>query len=71
MLSKSGQCVADDTQTALGGTQPPAVLAVIVEDIIQGLQVPDVSHLPTLYRTLHIGANVCIDHGASWHPFHP
>jgi hypothetical protein len=32
--------------------------------------VPDVSHLPALYETLRVGANVCVDHGATWHPFH-
>jgi hypothetical protein len=55
--------VADDTQTALGATQLPVVLAAIVKDALLGLRVPDVSRLPALFETLRVGANICIDHG--------
>lgn len=50
------------TQTALGNTELPAVLAAIVKDVLRGLRVPDVSHLPALYEVLRVGANVCVDH---------
>jgi hypothetical protein len=57
------KCTADDTQTALGATQLPVVLAAIVKDALLGLRVPDVSRLPALFETLRVGANICIDHG--------
>ncbi len=65
LLSESRRCLADDTQTALGNTELPAVLAAIVKDVLRGLRVPDVSHLPALYEVLRVGANVCVDHGAA------
>jgi hypothetical protein len=52
----------NDTQTALGATELPAVLAAIIKDALRGLRVPDVSHLPALYEALRVGANVCVDH---------
>ncbi|KAI9508276.1 hypothetical protein F5148DRAFT_1197562 [Russula earlei] len=52
----------NDTQTALGGAQLPAVLTAIIKDALRGLRVPDVSHLPALYEILRVGANVCVDH---------
>ncbi len=61
------QCIAGDTQTALGATQLPAVLAAIIKDALRCLRVPDASHLPALYETLRVGANICVDHGATWH----
>ena len=64
-LLEPRQPIAGDTQTALGGTQLPAVLAAIVNDALRGLRVPDVSHLSALYETLRVGANVCVDHGAT------
>lgn len=64
-LSESRQILADDTQTALGDSELPAVLAAIVKDVLRGLRVPDVSHLPALYEVLRVGANVCVDHGAT------
>lgn len=64
-LPEPRQRIVDDTQTALGATQLPAVLAAIVNDTLRGLRVPDVSHLPALYETLRVGANLCVDHGAT------
>ncbi|KAI0293104.1 hypothetical protein BC826DRAFT_1016962 [Russula brevipes] len=61
-LANSLRVKNDDTQAALGGTQLPDVLAAIVKDALRGLRVPDVSHLPALYETLRVGANVCVDH---------
>lgn len=68
-LQATAQALADalraknsDTQTALGKTELPAVLAAIVKDALRCLRVPDVSHLPALYETLRVGANICVDH---------
>ena len=56
--------IAGDTQTELGATELPTVLAAIVKDALRCLRVPDISHLPALYETLRVGANICVDHGA-------
>ncbi|KAI0256929.1 hypothetical protein BJV78DRAFT_1168039 [Lactifluus subvellereus] len=61
-LANSLRVKNNDTQTALGGTQLPTVLAAIVNDTLRGLRVPDVSHLSALYETLRVGANICVDH---------
>lgn len=65
--------IAGDTQTELGTTELPTVLAAIVKDALRCLRVPDVSHLPALYETLRVGANICVDHGATQrlHPLNP
>lgn len=61
-LANSLRVKNSDTQTALGATQLPVVLAAIIKDALRCLRVPDVSHLPALYETLRVGANVCVDH---------
>jgi hypothetical protein len=59
--------IAGDTQTALGATELPTVLSAIIKDALRCLRVPDASHLPALYETLRVGANFCVDHGATRH----
>ncbi|KAH9001031.1 hypothetical protein EDB92DRAFT_2078658 [Lactarius akahatsu] len=61
-LANSLRVKNSDTQTALGTTQLPAVLAAIIKDALRCLRVPDASHLPALYETLRVGANICVDH---------
>ncbi|KAI9459464.1 hypothetical protein BJY52DRAFT_1265847 [Lactarius psammicola] len=61
-LANSLRVKNSDTQTALGATQLPAVLAAIIKDALRCLRVPDASHLPALYETLRVGANICVDH---------
>ncbi|KAF8266452.1 hypothetical protein EI94DRAFT_1830630 [Lactarius quietus] len=61
-LADSLRVKSSDTQTALGATELPTVLAAIVKDALRCLRVPDVSHLPALYETLRVGANICVDH---------
>ncbi|KAI9446202.1 hypothetical protein H4582DRAFT_2164133 [Lactarius indigo] len=61
-LANSLRVKNSDTQTALGATQLPAVLTAIIKDALRCLRVPDASHLPALYETLRVGANICVDH---------
>ena len=54
-----------ERQTALGKTLLPQTLTSLLKGATDGAALPKPTQKPAIYELLRVGANLCMDHGAS------